>query len=190
MIGGAAAAVSAFVAACTRRTPSEDAAPTTTLDPTPACDDGDEITPEQTEGPYFTPNSPEKNDLFADVESGTKLVLTGTVLATNCEPVRRALVDFWQCDAEGNYDNEGFRLRGHQFTDAQGRYELTTVEPGIYPGRTKHIHVKVQAPNGPVLTTQLYFPGVAENEGDGIYRDECLIDLGDGAGTFDFVIQT
>lgn len=188
IIGGAAAAVSAFVAACTRRSPREEAAPS--LDPTPACDDVEGFTPEQAEGPYFTPNSPERTDLFADVDSGTKLVLTGTVLATNCEPVRRALVDFWQCDADGTYDNDGFRLRGHQFTDTQGRYELTTVEPGIYPGRTKHIHVKVQAPNGPVLTTQLYFPGVAENRSDGIYREECLIEMRDGAGTFNFVIQT
>jgi protocatechuate 3,4-dioxygenase beta subunit len=193
--------VSAFVAACTRRTdvaatatPLAARSPGTTLEPTPACDDGDEPTPEQTEGPYFTPDSPERKDLAADVGSGTRLVLTGTVLSTDCEPVERALVDFWQADAEGNYDNEGYRLRGHQFTDAQGRYELTTVEPGLYPGRTKHIHVKVQAPNAAVLTTQLYFPGVTENASDGIYREECQIDVretSDGkAGTFTFVVRT
>ncbi len=43
----------------------------------------------------------------------------------------------------------------------QGRYTLETIVPGEYPGRTQHIHVKVQAPNGPILTTQIYFPGVA-----------------------------
>ena len=29
-----------------------------------------------------------------------------------------ALLDFWQADAKGHYDNSGFRLRGHQFADA------------------------------------------------------------------------
>jgi protocatechuate 3,4-dioxygenase beta subunit len=108
--------------------------------------------------------------------------------------VERALIDFWQADDRGNYDNDGYRLRGHQFTDGQGRYELTTVVPGVYPGRTRHIHVKVQAPDGPVLTTQLYFPGEAQNESDGIFQEECLIDVRDAAegkaGTFTFVVQT
>ena len=87
----------------------------------------------------------------------------------------RALIDFWQCDARGVYDNEGYRFRGHQLTDAKGRYTLFTVVPGLYTGRTKHIHVKVQAPGEPVLTTQLFFPGVAGNASDGIFDTECLI---------------
>ena len=81
-------------------------------------------------------------------------------------PVANALVDWWQCDARGAYDNRGYRFRGHQFADARGRYTLFTVVPGIYPGRTRHIHVKVQAPRKRVLTTQLFFPGVAANRSD------------------------
>lgn len=131
--------------------------------------------------------------MSGDVAEGTKLVLTGTVLTTDCRPVERALLDFWQADDGGSYDNDGYRLRGHQFSDAEGRYELTTVVPGIYPGRTRHIHVKVQAPNASVLTTQLYFPGEAQNARDGIFREECLIDMrndgDDTAGTFTFVVQ-
>jgi len=57
-----------------------------------------------------------------------------------------ALLDFWQADAAGDYDNTGFRLRGHQFSGADGRFRLATVVPGLYPGRTRHIHVKVQRP--------------------------------------------
>ena len=80
-------------------------------------------------------------------------------------------------------------------TDAQGRYRLETVVPGLYPGRTRHIHVKVQAPNGPVLTTQLYFAGEARNAGDGIFRQELLMqDHGQSGGTrqtgFTFVVAT
>ena len=165
--------------------------PATTLAPTPECVDADDVTPAQTEGPYFKPNSPERSDLRAGV-SGTGLVLSGTVVTTTCRPVARALVDLWQADDSGDYDNAGFRLRGHVFTDDQGRYRFDTVVPGNYPGRTRHIHVKAQAPNGRVLTTQLYFPGEAQNARDGLFREECVIDLRDGAGgktgTFRFVL--
>ena len=165
-----------------------------TLAPTPECRDADDVTPAQTEGPYFKPNSPEKANLYADVNSGTRLVLAGAVLTTSCQPVARALVDFWQADASGAYDNQTYKLRGHIFTDSQGRYRVETVVPGLYPGRTRHIHVKVQAPNGPILTTQLYFPGEAGNARDGIYRKELEMAVGDAGtsreGTFDFVVRT
>ena len=91
------------------------------------------------------------------------------------------------------YDNAGYNFRGHQATDATGRYQLETVIPGLYPGRTRHIHVKVQAPNGPILTTQLYFPDEAANARDGIFDPALIVNLqqtptGDVA-TFNFVIN-
>jgi len=167
-------------------------ATTTTLAPTPDCVDDDDVTPAQTEGPYFKANSPERTDIRGDA-AGTRLRLTGTVVTTSCTPVARALVDFWQADNGGNYDNSGFGFRGHQFTDAQGRYVLETVVPGLYPGRTRHIHVKVQAPGGRILTTQLYFPGEARNASDGIYNKECEIAVTEAAngrnGAFTFVLS-
>ena len=103
----------------------------------------------------------------------------------------RALLDFWQADDRGVYDNTGYRLRGHQFTDEQGRYRLETIVPALYTGRTRHIHVKVQAPNQPVLTTQLYFPGEPRNNGDSLFNPALLLavqDAPDGkAATFTFV---
>ncbi|MFN8513276.1 MAG: dioxygenase [Chloroflexia bacterium] len=164
------------------------------LTPTPECgDDDDEPTLAQTEGPYYTPNTPERTSLLEAGMAGTRLVLTGTVFSTGCAPVGRALLDFWQADDAGQYDNVGFRLRGHQFADARGRFRLETVVPGLYPGRTRHIHVKVQAPNRPVLTTQLYFPGEARNASDGIYREELLLAMHDVAtgkeASFDFVLN-
>ncbi len=164
------------------------------LEPTPSCDDGGDATPAQTEGPYFSPGSPERASLVEGGLPGTRLVVAGTVVSTACEPVRRALLDFWQADAQGEYDNRGFRLRGHQFTDGEGRYRLETVVPGQYPGRTRHIHVKVQAPNGPVLTTQLYFPGETANADDGIFRPQLVLqDTGQSGGArqtaFTFVVR-
>ncbi len=168
--------------------------PPISLTPTPACTDGDDPTPVQTEGPFFRTSSPAKANLAADVSTGTRLLVTGSVLTTACRPVARALIDVWQTDADGVYDNQGYRLRGHLFTGDDGRYRLETIVPGLYPGRTRHIHVKVQAPNGPVLTTQLYFPGEPANARDGIYRRELEMEVTDAAGgrqgRFDFVVRT
>ena len=103
-----------------------------------------------------------------------------------------ALIDFWQADAEGEYDNVGFKLRGHQFTSAQGLWKLETVVPGLYPGRTRHIHVKVQAPKGRPLTTQLFFPDEKRNPRDFIFDPELLMAMreqsGRREGRFHFVL--
>jgi hypothetical protein len=125
--------------------------------PAPACDGTFVIA--QEEGPYYTPDSPERNLLFEEGMDGVRLYLVGYVLDENCQPIPGAWLDFWQADAQGNYDNVGYRLRGHQFTDVQGRYFLDTVIPAEYPGRPiAHIHLKIQAPDGNVITSQLYFP--------------------------------
>lgn len=86
-----------------------------------------------------------------------------------CQPISGAIVDFWHADHAGNYDNAGYKLRGHQFTDSQGRYRLETIVPGLYPGRVRHIHVSVQSANQSILTTQLFFPGEAGNASDGLF---------------------
>ncbi|MGQ0570141.1 MAG: dioxygenase family protein [Armatimonadota bacterium] len=163
------------------------------LPPTPACGDADDFTPRQTEGPFYKPSSPQRNSLVEPGMAGTRLLVTGYVLSTACRPIARALVDFWQCDDRGQYDNAGFRLRGHQFTDVAGRYSLETIVPGLYPGRTRHIHVKVQAPNRPVLTTQLYFPGEARNQSDGIFNQGLIVTMRDmptgKVATFNFILD-
>ena len=163
------------------------------LQPTPSCPDGSEPTPRQTEGPYFRPDSPERASLLEPGMGGVKIVVMGVVRRASCQPVPRALIDVWHADDRGDYDNAGYRLRGHQFTDDQGRYRLETIVPGVYPGRTRHFHLKVQAPKGPVLTTQLYFPGEAANARDPIFNRELVLRVRDGAegktATFDFVLR-
>ncbi|MDF2964299.1 MAG: dioxygenase [Paenibacillus sp.] len=153
------------------------------LEPTPACVDKGEATPAVTEGPYFTPNSPERTSLVEKGIAGTVLTLTGYVMSTDCKPVKHALLDFWQADSNGEYDNKGFTLRGHQYTDDNGKYTLETVVPGLYHGRTRHIHVKVQAPNQSILTTQLFFPNESGNAKDGIYKDALLMSVQGNSGS-------
>jgi protocatechuate 3,4-dioxygenase beta subunit len=190
-IAGTAFASAAVLLGACGGDDEDDAAPAAstqeTRAPTPACDDHGE-TPQQTEGPYYTPDTPERTDLAEDGVVGDRLVVTGTVLSTGCKPVAKALLDFWQADGDGQYDNEGYRLRGHQFTDAKGRFTLTTVVPGLYPGRTRHIHVKVQRPHGEVLTTQLYFPDEPQNASDGIFDEALLMDVKGSRARYDFVL--
>lgn len=162
------------------------------LNPTPECHDGDAPTLRQTEGPYFKPSSPERIELIESGMGGQPIELVGFVLTRGCKPVAGALVDFWQADHKGEYDNAGFRLRGHQFTDADGRFRLRTIVPGIYEGRTRHIHVKAQPKGGRILTTQLYFPGEPANAKDGLFRNELVMRTAKNggwlAGRFDFVL--
>ena len=148
----------------TQATPSGDGA----VGATTSCDPSATVVP-QTEGPYYTPGAPERADVTDADTVGTPLVLSGVVYDATCTPVSGARLDFWQADGAGSYDNEGFRLRGYQLTDAQGRYKLATVIPGQYPGRTEHIHVKVTPPGGSTVTSQLYFPGSPTNAQDRIY---------------------
>ncbi len=159
----------------------------------PSCIKPAALTPAQTEGPYYKPNSPERTSLLEPGMGGTKLVVTGYVLTTDCRPIAKAWLDFWQADDKGAYDNTGYRLRGHLFTDESGRYTLATIVPGEYPGRTEHIHVKIQPPNGSLLTTQIYFPGVAANDRDSIFNPALLADVQDTAqgkvATFNFVVN-
>jgi protocatechuate 3,4-dioxygenase beta subunit len=148
-----------------------------------------------TEGPYFKANSPETTNVVQDGMQGTVITITGQVLDQNGNPVANALLDFWQANASGQYDNVGYTLRGHQYADENGYYTLTTIVPGLYPGRTEHIHVKVQAPGSSVLTTQLFFPGLAQNARDSIYDPSLLLNVtnnadGTESATFNFVVPT
>ncbi len=139
--------------------------------PTPACDDATEA---QTEGPFYTPDSPRKQDFRAD-GPGEPVTLAGRVVDTSCRPVPDAVIDLWHADDAGRYDNGGYRFRGHQRTDREGGYRFETIRPGVYGSRTRHYHLKIAPPNRPVLTTQLYFPGEPRNAEDGLFREDLVL---------------
>ena len=91
------------------------------LPPTPQCDDGKgDATPRQGEGPFYTPNTPQRTSLLETGTKGSPIIVTGRVLTTRCEPVAGALLDFWQANADGVYDNQGYTMRGHQFAMPRG----------------------------------------------------------------------
>ncbi len=161
--------------------------------PTPECRDHGEPTEPSIEGPFFKPRSPERADLVANGTQGRIFALEGFVLTRGCRPVSGALLDLWHADENGDYDESGYRYRGHLLADAQGRYRFRTIMPGLYPGRTRHYHFKVQAPRQPILTTQLYFPDEPRNARDDYFLPELLIRIANGQDQslvrFDFILD-
>ena len=108
---------------------------------------------------------------------GQRIVVTGRIVDEDGRPVRRSLVEVWQCNAAGRYTHANdrhdapldpnFRGEGRMLTDDDGRYRFVTIRPGAYPWnnhanawRPAHIHFSlfgnVYAQR---LVTQMYFPG-------------------------------
>jgi protocatechuate 3,4-dioxygenase beta subunit len=169
---------------------SADAQPAFEL--TPSCGTKEELTVASTEGPYFKPNAPRRHDLASDAPSGERITIAGFVLDVRCRPIPQALVQIWHADEKGQYDNTGYRLRAYEYTDDNGRWWFSTIVPALYPGRTRHYHAKVQRPPARVLTTQLYFPGEAQNARDGLFDERLLLRVSKAAdgkfGRFDFIV--
>jgi protocatechuate 3,4-dioxygenase beta subunit len=163
------------------------------LSPTPACHDGDAPTEPEIEGPFYKPRSPERADLIEGAAPARLVELQGYVLSRGCRPLGRVLLDLWHADQNGDYDNKGFRYRGHIVTDADGRYSFRTIMPAPYPGRTRHYHFKVISVGRQLLTTQLYFPNEPLNLRDDYFHPGLLMRVADAgealAARFDFILD-
>jgi protocatechuate 3,4-dioxygenase beta subunit len=164
------------------------------------------VTRTQTEGPYWLPGSPARTNVREPGVPGEPLIFRGKVVNIRGKAIEGAWVDIWQADGEGRYDIFGYRLRGHQMTDSEGRFEHLTVVPCEYDApltnadgetrmvyRTAHLHVKVKAPERGTLTTQIYIPGSPGQERDSGYGDDCLLEMTDSPegkiGEFTFVLK-
>ena len=146
------------------------------------------------EGPYWIPGSPERSNL-RNPGDGPLLDLNLSVVDQDCEPIPIAWIDIWHADSDGDYDKKGWGYRGHHFADGTGHSILETVIPGLYPGRTRHIHVKVRGTTQSIFTTQLYFPGVPENDDDFFYHPDLEVSVieedaeGNMIAEFQFVVE-
>src|SRR5262249_44188309 len=104
-------------------------------DPKEALEDATE---EDIEGPFYRPGAPFRSTLFDKGAKGEILVVAGKVVARNGRPLGGAVLDVWQCDADGRYDNESpvppprkaqFIMRGKGKTNGKGEYELIPIKP-------------------------------------------------------------
>lgn len=146
------------------------------------------LTPRQSEGPFYPVSwtGDVDNDLVVVKGEAAKALgqvahVQGRVLDAKGNPSAGARVEIWQCDAKGIYQHPrdergerrrdaGFQGRGRAVTDAAGKYAFRTIKPVAYPGRTPHIHVRVDRPGAGAqpLITQLYVHGEAQNARDGV----------------------
>lgn len=162
----------------------------------PSC----ELTLPTVQGPYYKEGAPIKEgEEFVGETEGEKLVVTGKVMSfPDCHPVNGAVLDFWQADSKGKYDNTDFNLRGKVISDENGNYTLDTILPGSYSQgnitRPAHIHVKAwipENPGNPSLVSQLYFEG--DPNMDIFVKDPLIMKIVDKNGTkfanFDFVLE-
>jgi protocatechuate 3,4-dioxygenase beta subunit len=151
-------------------------------------------TPAVEEGPYYKEGSPGRRNIADPDTPGKLFILEGRVRDTSGKPIAAAWLDFWQADGNGQYDNENFRLRGHQYTEKDGKYRLETIKPMGYQERAPHIHCKVRArDNSPVITTQLFFAGDVKNATDLIFEEltavECKRFKDGEKASFDIIIE-
>ncbi|MEM7686105.1 MAG: protocatechuate 3,4-dioxygenase [Pseudomonadota bacterium] len=143
-----------------------------------------EPTPIQTEGPFYPRVIPDDRD--ADLVTfngrdfdGEVIEMVGQVFDLARDPIAGAVVEIWHCDPAGIYPHvgrnnggwadPGFQGYGAVATGADGRYTFRTIRPGVYPGRVRHIHVRIMRKNGKRLSTQMYFPE-EDNAGDFLFR--------------------
>jgi protocatechuate 3,4-dioxygenase beta subunit len=118
------------------------------------------------QGPFYTANAPiiGNSQLASPTEAGTRLIISGVVQTLDCSAViPNTVLDVWQANDAGAYDNSGFNLRGVTQSNAQGFYSFETILPGKYLNgtlyRPSHIHFKITPPSFPTIVTQLYFQG-------------------------------
>ena len=161
------------------------------------------VTPENPEGPYYRSGAAMTTDIAGTIK-GTPLVIEGTIKSADCRRLGGALMDVWHCDADGQYDNNlygddpvevaRYRLRGRFRADGEGNYRFTTIMPGNYNPRPRHIHLKLEAEGHAPLTTQIYFSGESAVQDEGWATPELIVDLTSTrsgfSGRFDPVLRS
>ena len=143
------------------------------------------LTPSQSRGPFYPVEIPldSDNDLIhvdgrSGIAKGTIVNVVGRVLDERDRAVNDALVEIWQCDANGQYHHPWYRRNvptdpnfqgyGRIKTSDDGGYRFRTIKPVPYPGRTPHIHFAISGPGIETLVTQMYVAGEPQNARDGV----------------------
>ncbi|HWC68521.1 MAG TPA: hypothetical protein VG478_10675 [Acidimicrobiales bacterium] len=153
------------------------------------CTGAIDVTPRRSDGGHYRAGAPETDTLRQPGLEGTPLVIHGYVLFPDCRTVPDAVLDVWQADVEGGFDDSGWRLRGVFRADDAGRYRIETILPGSVDGDPPTVHIKAaEEIGGRIVTTQIYLAAP-----EAAPRAELAVDpteSGDGlAARFDLVIE-
>jgi protocatechuate 3,4-dioxygenase beta subunit len=100
-------------------------------------------TAEMTLGPFFPREfAAGANDLASDAE-GEVIEITGRVVQADGRALDNLVLEIWQADAHGRFDNPAFIGWGRAATNADGVYSFRTIKPGASPGRAAHVNFLV-----------------------------------------------
>jgi len=147
-------------------------------------------TPRLTKGPFYPDKLPldRDNDLIVIGDSVTPAVgeithLTGRIFTFTGEPIRNAVIEIWQCDANAVYlhtsdsgskqdqQDKHFQGYGKFVTNSKGEFRFRTIKPVPYPGRpSPHIHFKVSMGSRELLTSQIFVSDHQGQRSDGVFR--------------------
>jgi protocatechuate 3,4-dioxygenase beta subunit len=140
------------------------------------------FTDETTSGPYYVSGAPVTDNLVLQAIAGDEIVFSGVVYdGSTGEPIPNAQVEVWHADSNGvyypqaqgdaaNFAADALNLRGTVLADETGTYQFTTIQPGIYENRRRHVHWYITAKGYLPLFTQTYWtddPNVAIDNTDG-----------------------
>jgi protocatechuate 3,4-dioxygenase beta subunit len=133
---------------------------------------------------------------------GEPAVVSGRVLSTDGTPIAHALLDVWETNEDGLYEQQDpeqpdMNLRGKFRTDSQGYYRFVGIKPvsypipndgpvgqllhavGRHPFRPAHIHLLLSAQGFASLTTHLFVSGDPYLDSDAVFgtKDSLVVDF-------------
>jgi protocatechuate 3,4-dioxygenase, alpha subunit len=97
-------------------------------------------TAEMTLGPFFPREFAQGANDLAQGASAEVIEITGRVTELDGKALDNVILEIWQADAAGRFDNPAFSGWGRAATDAQGNYRFRTIRPGAAPGRAPHVN--------------------------------------------------
>lgn len=155
-------------------------------------------------GPFYREGAPElpTGATISQDERGEPVVVTGQVLSTDGTPIPNALLDIWETDENGLYEQQDpeqpdMNLRGKFRTDHEGRYCFIGIKPVSYaipddgpvgqllrtlrrhPFRPAHIHLLISARGFAPVTTHLFVKGDPYLDSDAVFgtKDSLIVDF-------------
>ena len=95
-------------------------------------------------GPFFPREFAQGANDLTSVEgkkaAGEVIEITGRVAQADGRPLDNVVLEIWQADAQGRFDNPDFFGWGRAATDEKGIFVFRTIKPGACEGRAPHVN--------------------------------------------------